>query len=625
MGTIGNSSSSYTQTNNADANYKRATRFLCPESGNVATVSLYCSCDSGGAGTWKAVIYADSAGSPGALSGTSAEVSTSAGSSRAWRTATFSSPVAVTAGSYYWIGFISGTGYLNYHVTSGTTGTGKYNADTYSGGAADPFGSATNLSPPTMLIYGTITPANSAPNAPTLTAPATGSSIEYLSQNTFRWTFSDPDSGDTQSAYTLRYKLTSAGSWTTLSEVISPSSSHTFAASTFAAGTYEWQVKTKDALGSEGPYSASSTFTAAATADVPVITAPSVDEVITAATYSVTWTHPDQDKYQVRTVADDGAGAPDTGTVYQDSTATTDTSARAYTIAFDTNGRTEHVQVRVETDASWSSWSSVKVSTNYAPPPTATVTLTADSSNGRIAVAGTYGELIADRNDFSTWTGTRASAVQAASTYSSTGSLAYKLVEDNTGANTHYLSKTITYAADTYTLQAWVLEDERDWVRLYMNDGTDTVYCDFDIDAGTAAVGTASGGTGTITASAGGYLLTLTSSSDMTGGEGTAAIYIGEADTDVTFDGAGSSPYTEADSGLYIGDVYLYPSDEAIPSTEDIYRATDASGTDSIRICADQPYKTTFYDYGCASGTDYYYLIRSKSAAGATADSTWTN
>jgi hypothetical protein len=215
--------------------------------------------------------------------------------------------------------------------------------------------------------------------------------------------------------------------------------------------------------------------------------------------------------------------------------------------------------------------------------------------------------------------------VESASTYSSSGSLAYKLVEDNISSNTHYISKTVTFAAEIYTMQAWVEEDERDWVRLYMSDGTSIVYCDFDIDASTAAVGTASGGTGTITASAGGYLCALTSSSAMTGGTGTAAIYIGEADTDVTFNGAGTSPYTEDDSGLYVGSVYIHPADEAIPETEDIYRSENSDGADAIRICADQPYKTTFLDYGPCVGIDYYYMVRSKAASGTTADSSWEN
>lgn len=87
----------------------------------------------------KMVIYADSAGSPGGLLGTSDEVVGVAPS--VWTTFTFSTPVALTGGSSYWIGFISDTALAVWNTGPGSIIAG--NNDTYSDGAAGTFGSST--------------------------------------------------------------------------------------------------------------------------------------------------------------------------------------------------------------------------------------------------------------------------------------------------------------------------------------------------------------------------------------------------------------------------------------------------------------------------------------------------
>lgn len=132
----------------------------------------------------------------------------------------------------------------------------------------------------------------------------------------FTWTFSDADAGDTQSQYVGRYRIVGAGSWTAFGAVIA-TSSHTFAASHFAAGSYEWQMATYDVAGALGPYSASSFFSAAGVPATPTITAPLVDDVM-GSSVLLQWLAAAQETYQVRTVAN-SFGSPDTGTVHVDS------------------------------------------------------------------------------------------------------------------------------------------------------------------------------------------------------------------------------------------------------------------------------------------------------------------
>lgn len=380
--------STTTTSGTSSANYKYGGKFTLSENAEVSSLWVYCSAAAGGAATCKGLIYADSGGSPAALEGTTAELSVAAGSSALWRELTFAAAVSLTAGDY-WLVVWSGTAYLTlYRDTTGGSHVVDY--DIYSAPpAADPFGTPDDTGTRYYCFYAEYEIANQVPNAPTITYPTGGETIELASGQTFTWTFSDPDSGDTQSAYTLRYRVTGATSWTTLSEVVSANSKHTFAGGTFAAGSWEWQVKTKDQDGDEGAYCSSSTFTAATTPGLPVVVTPAVDETISTASYSCTWVAAAQDDYQVRRVADDGAGSPDTGTIYEDS-GTVNSATRAHTLTFTVNARTEHVQVRVRVSSVWSSWASVRVLTGFTPPQTPTIVVTANSTSAYISVVATH-------------------------------------------------------------------------------------------------------------------------------------------------------------------------------------------------------------------------------------------
>lgn len=211
---------------------------------------------------------------------------------------------------------------------------------------------------------------NTAPNAPTVTGPASGALLDRAVTQRFSWTFSDPDAGDSQSKFDLQYRLVGAGTWTTVTTTTT-SNFHDFAPSALAAGDYEWQVRTYDAVSTVGPWSALSFFTMANAPAAPTITAPTNGATVPSTT-TVTWSVGTQTDYQVRTVADN-AGAPNTAVVYTDTGAVTSTSARARSVAFPVNGRYEHVQVRIKNSGLWSSWASARVLVSFLAPAVPTL------------------------------------------------------------------------------------------------------------------------------------------------------------------------------------------------------------------------------------------------------------
>lgn len=241
------------------------------------------------------------------------------------------------------------------------------------------------VSPYTVVYDGVA--LNTAPNAPTLNAPVGGVTVDRGSMQRFSWTFSDPDPGDSQSAFDLQYRV-GTGAWTTVTQS-TPNTFYDAPGGTFAAATYEWQVRTYDALGLVSPWSASAFFVAIDAPAGPTITNPTNGATISTNTGSVTWSQSTQDGYQVRKVADN-AGAADTTTVYFDSGQVVDATTRTLALTFPVNNRFEHIQVRTQTGGIWSPYSSVRVNVSYTPPATPTLTLLTNSTLGRITVTPSH-------------------------------------------------------------------------------------------------------------------------------------------------------------------------------------------------------------------------------------------
>ena len=104
------------------ANYAELERHQAAKTGTLKYLKLYASYG----GHIKAVIYADSGGSPGARLAAPAEQAITAGT----RTITISD-LAIVTGSYYWIGHIIDQ--ANVVMGNDTGGTSKYKSQSYSG------------------------------------------------------------------------------------------------------------------------------------------------------------------------------------------------------------------------------------------------------------------------------------------------------------------------------------------------------------------------------------------------------------------------------------------------------------------------------------------------------------
>lgn len=271
----------------------------------------------------------------------------------------------------------AGTSRYNIAWASGTVGS--LAAEDGANGVTGTVGQGSQPMATTVILT-----TNSAPNAPTLNSPANNATIDRGITQRFAWTFSDPDAGDSQSKYDLRYRVVGTTTWTTVSGT-TPNAFRDFTASTFAAGNYEWQVETYDSQGVVGAWSSSSFFTAADAPPAPTITAPVNGSTVTSSA-TVTWSTPNQTDYEVRRVADN-AGSANTSTVYFDTGDVIDSTTRSITVAFDTNTRWEHVQVREKYNGLWSSWADTRVQVSFTQPPTPTRVLTADSTAATITVA----------------------------------------------------------------------------------------------------------------------------------------------------------------------------------------------------------------------------------------------
>ena len=189
-----------------------------------------------------------------------------------------------------------------------------------------------------------------------------------------------------------------------------------------------------------------------------------------------------------------------------------------------------------------------------------------------------------------TWANTRSSETADATSAPDGTTTADKLVVDGTAANTHFIAQAITFTNVVHTFSVYLKQAERTWGRIEIDDGTTARYCDFNLATG--AVGTASGCTGSIQSVANGfYRCTIVSSAAQLAAAGNIRIYVGEADTDVTFDG-------NSTDGIHVWGAQLEAGAFAtsyIPTT-----------TASVTRAADAPkIATTLFPNNTAAGTFY--------------------
>lgn len=164
----------------------------------------------------------------------------------------------------------------------------------------------------------------SAPDTLTLNGGGSGITIQSVDSATFAWNFNDPDQGDRQSGFQLRYRTTAssstpAGAWNVLdkpntadnlSPVAGPPAQTrnqwVFDPGTFKGNQfYEWQVRTKDLQGLWSEWSLTSKFFSASTTSPPILVAP-LHDVAVDVTKPVTlvWRFIDPDPHDTQLKAD---------------------------------------------------------------------------------------------------------------------------------------------------------------------------------------------------------------------------------------------------------------------------------------------------------------------------------
>jgi hypothetical protein len=140
------------------ADRKRVSRYALSAAGSVSKLSIYLAPTATvGQQLLKGLIYADSSTAPGALLGVSEPLTFNSTNTAGWYDLVFSSPVKLAAGNY-WIGVITGaSSYVAGFRYDAVTGARDYNANTYTSGPTNPFGTP-SIDPEQTSLYATYTP-----------------------------------------------------------------------------------------------------------------------------------------------------------------------------------------------------------------------------------------------------------------------------------------------------------------------------------------------------------------------------------------------------------------------------------------------------------------------------------
>lgn len=232
---------------------------------------------------------------------------------------------------------------------------------------------------------------NVAPTAPILTTMADGRPVARQDPNRAAHAFTDPDPGDTQSSFFLRYRPVGAAAWTLLPEQITPSQFYDFPASSLALGNYERQVATRDAQGfpfnaAELVWSPSGFFTIGDRPVGPTIIDPINGQTIETSSRTVTINYPRLQALRWRVLADAPDGSADTSVVLNPGATIVEAGARSFTVTDLVNSSVVHIQVQTQTDGLWSAWVDSRNLVFYTEPAVPNVLLTPDDATGTISV-----------------------------------------------------------------------------------------------------------------------------------------------------------------------------------------------------------------------------------------------
>jgi hypothetical protein len=234
---------------------------------------------------------------------------------------------------------------------------------------------------------------NLAPNAPILTPR---NNFDATTAALFAWTFSDPNVGDTQSAYELEiYDVADNSLDLDTGKMASATSSRSVTGGTLVnSKNYRWRVRTWDAADVVSAWSTYGTFSTSAGGTV-TITDPATDNPVGVITddYGVDWsvTGTTQAGYRVKLIrTDTSVTLSDTG--WMAGTATT------YTITGMVTDVQHRIEVTVRNASLVESGTGTRLITpSFGTPETPTITVTADDVGGFVLVAVTNPTPTGDR------------------------------------------------------------------------------------------------------------------------------------------------------------------------------------------------------------------------------------
>ncbi len=153
----------------ADADWERLNAVALPQNGSVARLTVYLARIAAGSQALRGVLYADTGGVPGALLGTTSDVTLSSTASSGWVPLPFATPLALPSGSY-WIGIHAGpsTRTFSLRYDESTAASGAVAPQSF---AAGPLTSSTGwqLQAEQISLYGTLVSPLAPPTV--VTAP----------------------------------------------------------------------------------------------------------------------------------------------------------------------------------------------------------------------------------------------------------------------------------------------------------------------------------------------------------------------------------------------------------------------------------------------------------------------
>lgn len=219
--------------------------------------------------------------------------------------------------------------------------------------------------------------------APTQPVLATRANFDADNAATFSWTFTDPNPGDTQSAYQLEIVEVGVGTVFDSTKTTSTVASRVLAGGTLTNGEdFQWRVRTWDSADLVGPYSSYATFSTANAGTVTVVD-PAADNPagVNTSFYLIGWSvsGATQNDYRVRVEeSTSGTLLVDTGWV---------TSAATTYLVEDMLSDVEYeIQVTVRSSGVESSTGTRLLTPSFAIPVQPTITVTAEAGEAYILV-----------------------------------------------------------------------------------------------------------------------------------------------------------------------------------------------------------------------------------------------